>query len=71
MSRHGMENKDAIITSLEKHGIPVTRENYLNLMYFGDTPAHINEDDLPEEIRKVPRGRSALRNINKDSEQMP
>lgn len=63
MSQHGMENKDAIITSLEKHGIPVTRENYLNLAYFGDTPAHLNEADLPEQIRKAPRGHSALRKV--------
>ena len=53
MFRHGMANKDDVIAVLEKNNIPVTRENYLNLIYFGDVPDYIDEMELPKQIRKL------------------
>jgi hypothetical protein len=50
-----MVNKDDVIVVLEKNNIPITRENYLNLIYFGDVPDDINEMELPKEIRKSTR----------------
>jgi len=47
--RHGMD--DETIVAMREAGIPLTRENYLNLMYFGDIPEDLDESDMPEMFR--------------------
>ena len=49
--QHG---SDGFVQLLKKAGIPVTKENYLDLVYFGDVPAVIPAEDLmdfPEQFR--------------------
>jgi len=49
--QHG---SDGFVRLLEKAGIPVTRENYLDLVYFGDVPDVIPAEDMaefPEQFR--------------------
>ena len=45
---------DEMIKFMNDCNIPLTRENYLNLNYFGDIPEEIDEDDLPEIFRNDP-----------------
>ena len=45
---------DELIQLMNDCNIPLTRENYLNLNYFGDIPEEIDEDDLPEIFRNAP-----------------
>jgi hypothetical protein len=35
-----------IVQYMARKGIPLTRENYLSLMYMGDVPAELPEDVL-------------------------
>jgi hypothetical protein len=42
---------DDAIEMMRKANIPLTRENYLNLEYFGDVPEELNEDEIPEMFR--------------------
>ncbi len=47
-------SNDIIVAALKKYNIPVTRENYLGLAYFGDVPDELTAEqelDLPEEVR--------------------
>jgi hypothetical protein len=49
-------NKDLILESMKKHGIPVTFENYMGLAYpegLPDDYGHENHMQLPEEIRQM------------------
>jgi len=49
-------NKDLILESMKKHGIPVTFENYMGLAYPEGLPekyGHENHMQLPEEIRQM------------------
>jgi len=44
--RHGMYNE--MIELMREANIPLTRENYLNLIYFGDVPEDLDESDVPK-----------------------
>ena len=49
-------NKDLILQSMEKHGIPITLDNYLGLAYpdgFPEDYGHDHHMQLPEEIRQM------------------
>jgi hypothetical protein len=49
-------NKDLILESMKKHGIPVTFENYMGLAYpegLPDDYGHENHMQLPKEIRQM------------------
>lgn len=49
-------NKDHILATMEKHGIPITLDNYLGLAYPEGLPedyGHEHHMQLPEEIRKM------------------
>jgi len=39
---------DEMIELMREANIPLTRENYLNLIYFGDVPEDVDESDIPE-----------------------
>lgn len=39
---------------MKKHNIPLTKENYLAIAYFGDPPEHLSaeeEAEIPQEIQ--------------------
>lgn len=45
---------DPIIELLDEYGIPVNRENYLNLAYLGEPPEELGAEQelaLPEQVR--------------------
>lgn len=45
---------DGFVQLMKKAGIPVTKENYLDLVYFGDVPEVIPAEDMadfPEQFR--------------------
>jgi hypothetical protein len=47
---------DPAVEYLDKHGVPITRENYLNVAYLGDPPKELGAEQeaaLPEELRKT------------------
>ena len=49
-------NKDHILATMEKHGIPITLDNYLGLAYPEGLPEDYGYEhhmQLPEEIRKM------------------
>jgi hypothetical protein len=49
------ENEDTVLSWLKEDGIPVTRENYLRLSYFGQLPEEWNalyEAELPRELQE-------------------
>ena len=51
---------DGIITMMQKNGIELTRENYLELAYFGEPPDELSaeeEADLPVQFRILDVGR--------------
>lgn len=53
MSRAG--SRDAILDLMKSNGIPLTRENYLDLAYMGNVPeitAEI-EAEIPDEIKNA------------------
>jgi hypothetical protein len=37
-----------MIELMREANIPLTRENYLNLIYFGDVPEDLDESDVPK-----------------------
>jgi hypothetical protein len=46
---------DAILDLMKRHNIPLTRENYLDIAYFGNPPEELDaeaEAELPLEFRK-------------------
>ena len=48
---------DAVLSLLRRYHLPLTRENYLNLAYMGEPPAHLSQEEeegLPPEIRLPP-----------------
>jgi hypothetical protein len=50
---------DPVLAYLQKHGIEVTRENYLDIMFLGDPPDELSwehELELPEALRHRPQG---------------
>ena len=63
MRPNGTEN-NALSRLMNRLGIPVTRENYLDLAFMGDAPeepSHEHEADLPAHIRKsVNESKSSL-----------
>ena len=43
-----------VLDYMKKHNIPLTRENYLAIAYFGDPPDELDaegEAEIPEEIQ--------------------
>lgn len=42
---------DEMIALMREANIPLTRDNYLNLIYFGDVPEDLDESDIPELFR--------------------
>jgi hypothetical protein len=47
--QHGMQGET--IELMREIGIPLTRENYLNLIFFGDIPDELDESEIPEMFR--------------------
>ena len=48
---------DAILEKMKEENIPLTRDNYLELLYFGDVPEEIDpeiEAELPEQFQLEP-----------------
>jgi hypothetical protein len=46
---------DPVLSYMEKHGIEVTRENYIAIMFLGDPPEEMTweqELELPEKLRR-------------------
>ena len=46
---------DVVVQLLQKAGVPVTRENYLNMAYLGNPPKKLTaeeEAELPRELRE-------------------
>ena len=53
-SMNQVGSDDIVLNALIKHKIPVTRENYLGLAYFGNVPEELTaeqEAELPEKLR--------------------
>jgi hypothetical protein len=53
--RSGMGGRDGVLALLKRHGIPVTRENYLHLAYMGQPPEEWtaeHEAELPMELQR-------------------
>ena len=47
-------NDDVVVELLEKAGVPLTRENYLNMAYLGNPPKELEaeqEAELPKELQ--------------------
>jgi len=45
---------DEIIKQLKQHGIPINRDNYLDVAYMGNPPEKLSAEqlaELPEEIQ--------------------
>jgi len=52
-TRHGMSK--GMLDLMKRAGIPLTRENYLELEHMGNPPKHLTpeqESDLPSQFRK-------------------
>lgn len=50
-----LDIRTGILKMMERHGIPLTRENYVNLLFGGSPPKDLSpeeESDLPEEFRR-------------------
>jgi hypothetical protein len=48
-------SQDVVVELLQRAGVPLTRENYLNMAYFGEVPEEWSaelEVELPQVIRK-------------------
>lgn len=46
---------DFVLEKMKEEGIPMTRENYLELAYMGDPPEELDAEEesmLPEEFQK-------------------
>ena len=49
---------DYVLDKMKESGIPMTRENYLALAYFGNPPEHLTaeqEAELPPQFRQTPK----------------
>lgn len=46
------DNPDFVVELLRKTGLPVTRENYLDLAYPDGVPDDLDETSLPQELRQ-------------------
>ncbi len=60
MPQNGSSDDDPLIQIMKDHGIPITREHYLNLAYMGQVPDELGaeqEADLPEELQKPPKAK--------------
>jgi len=47
-------NNNSVVQLLKKYGIPVTRENYLDLVYLGEPPETLTAEEeleMPEALR--------------------
>ena len=52
---------DVVVELLKRAGVPVTRESYLRLAYFGRVPKELSaeeEAELPKELQDWTRGRN-------------
>jgi hypothetical protein len=48
---------DSVIEFMKKHGIPMTRENYLDVAYMGTPPEVLDAEEemnLPEQFQIAP-----------------
>ena len=57
-SDHQTGSGDGLIDLMRHYGIPITRENYLDLAYMGELPKELSaeeEANLPPEVRKLKR----------------
>ena len=48
---------DVVLHTMEQHNIPMTRENYLEIAYFGNPPEVLDAEDemnLPEQFQVEP-----------------
>jgi hypothetical protein len=53
------DDTDPLVRIMRRHGIPVTRENYLDLAYMGQPPEELGpeeESELPEELQRRSEG---------------
>lgn len=51
------DGDDDVVRLMRKHGIPITRENYLHIAFMGEIPdpwTDEHEADLPAAIRNLP-----------------
>jgi len=49
--------KDIVLEKMKKEQIPMSRDNYLTMAYFGTPPDHLSAEEesaLPEEFRQTP-----------------
>lgn len=47
--------EDAVLEFMKQNGIPMTREDYLEIAYMGNPPAELDAEEeaqLPEQFRK-------------------
>lgn len=52
MTQPGTKSTDPVINWLRKNGIPVTRENWIDIAYMGDPPSDEEiDDEIPEELK--------------------
>lgn len=50
-----IRSDDPVVRELRKLGIPVTRENYIELAYFGEPPKELGveqEAELPQQLQQ-------------------
>ncbi len=60
MPRNGSSEDDPLVQIMKDHGIPITRENYLDLAYMGEAPEQLGaeqEADLPPSLQKTPKAK--------------
>ena len=60
--RPNVTEDNALSRLMNRLGIPVTRENYLDLAFMGEPPkelSHEQETDVPHHIRKSAKGRES------------
>jgi hypothetical protein len=49
-------SQDSTLEFMKKHGIPMTREDYLDVLFMGTPPEHLDaeeEMELPKQFRRV------------------
>lgn len=49
------QSKDPLVKTMRSLRIPITRDNYLNLAYFGEVPKELGaeqEAELPEQLQQ-------------------
>jgi len=57
MNRRKTMPSDVVLHTMEQHNIPMTRENYLEIAYFGNPPEVLDAEDemnLPEQFQVEP-----------------